>query len=145
MKATFESVLDKLNSYQALVIEYKAAKELYDTIQPVIVRPLTKEPRGRSELTEIERVVQKRMPIGSNMNQSLKLIQKRINEIDDMIQLADDPMMKLTLSMRYQYGYTIEKTAELMDCNTSTVQRRTKQGIRNIVKKINALKCTEMH
>lgn len=137
MKATFESVLDKLNSYQALVIEYKVAKDLYDSIQPIVVRPLTKEPKGRSELTETERVVQKRMPIGSNMDESLKMIQERIYDIENMIQLADDPMMRLTLSMRYQYGYTIEKTSELMDCSISTIKRQTNQGIRNIVKNLN--------
>ncbi|HKM44759.1 MAG TPA: hypothetical protein VJY12_04795 [Dysgonamonadaceae bacterium] len=142
-KVTYKKIQDELNAYQDLVIEFRHCKELYEAIQPIIVRPLSHEPKGNSELNETERVVEKRLPIKTNMLQSLKEMEKRIYRIEGLIDYAGEQSLKTTLALRFLHGKTIEETAIAIDKDTSTVTRRTRSGIRNIVKNLNdALECT---
>ncbi len=136
---TFDSIKKELERYQFIVQQYTACKSLYDDIQPKITPTYSNEPPENQELYQIERVVEKRLPVMANMEKSLRDMKLNINRIERLITYAGDDLFVTTLSIRYLYGKTIEQTASIMGCEPRTVAYRQKQGIKNIVENIKKL------
>ena len=136
---TFDSIKKELERYQFIVQQYTACKSLYDDIQPKITPTYSNEPPENQELYQIERVVEKRLPVMANMEKSLRDMKLNINRIERLITYAGDDLFVTTLSIRYLYGKTIEQTASIMGCEPRTVANRQKQGIKNIVENIKKL------
>lgn len=136
---TFDSIKKELERYQFIVQQYTACKSLYDDIQPKITPAYSNEPPENQELHQIERVVEKRLPVMANMEKSLRDMKLNINRIERLITYAGDDLFVTTLSIRYLYGKTIEQTASIMGCEPRTVANRQKQGIKNIVENIKKL------
>ncbi len=135
---TYAQVKSELNSYRNQVMEYRACKELYDDLLPSPVHYMTHEPQGYQEFTALERTFFKREPVLDSMKRSLSAMQRKIKWVEMIVSLAGEDNQKTTLAIRYLYGKTIEQTAEIMQCDRTTVTNRTKRGIKEIVKKLNS-------
>lgn len=142
-KLTFESVLDKLRNYQFIISEYKSCLIAFEEIQPRVTTVFSHvdKSKSRNPITETERVVNKRFFLIEHLNSIEEQAEQKINEINDLIQLAEPYKYQVMLIIRYVYDKTIEQTAEIMNCSSKTITNGTKQAIKSIVKNYNKNMC----
>jgi DNA-directed RNA polymerase specialized sigma24 family protein len=114
-----EIIIAKLLRYRALVSEYQAVKELYNSWVPSGTRQLSSEPRARSNCYEPERFAIRREAIQAQMLRALLAIQVAYQEIEAMIDGLKG-LEKTVILRRYTLNQTFDKIAMKLDCHRNT-------------------------
>ncbi|NLJ70912.1 MAG: hypothetical protein GX328_05555 [Clostridiaceae bacterium] len=138
-KLTYESVLDRLRDYQAMVIEYDACLLAYDEIQPRTQKPFSHFGTGatRNITAPQEIIAERREHTIRRLKNIMNLIEQKQDQTMELIEYADTFELQSILRLRYIHGKTIEETAELVFCSDATVKRKTEKAINSIVNNYN--------
>ena len=103
-----ESVREKLKSYRALVLKYEAYQMVYDQLYPKMTTVLSDMPKGYSEDSALEKLVQRRMDLCDKITEVLMEMRERLDEIILMIgELKDNE--QVVIIFRYVQGMSWRK------------------------------------
>jgi DNA-directed RNA polymerase specialized sigma subunit len=108
-----ESVREKLKNYRAIVLKYEAYQMVYDQLYPRMTSILTDMPKGYSEDSALEKLVQRRMDLCDKITEVLMEMRERLDEIILMIgELKDNE--QVVIIFRYVQGMSWNKIARRM-------------------------------
>lgn len=109
-----ESIRARLQNYRSLVLKYEAYQIVYDQLYPSATSRLSTEPRGYSEESAIDKVVQRRIDLCEKITEVLKDMRASLDEIMRMIGKLDD-REQIVIIFRYVQGMSWRKIENKMN------------------------------
>ena len=108
-----DKVREKLRNYRSLVSQYRACKELYESLYPSTTSTIKEDTiQAHSEITELERVVSQRIDLKQQMNDSLQEMADEIGHIMSMIKSLPPDEYTIVLR-RYTLAQSMEDISEV--------------------------------
>ena len=103
-----DTVRDQLKNYRALVLKHEAYKTIREQLYPRVTATINDQPSGKSDMCELESIVEKRLELSKKIDKILAEMLNSIDEIMKMIECIND-IEQVIIILRYVEGMSWRK------------------------------------